>query len=272
MSLNCMLLLAIFIAFYSQGECENVITRNITNCGSLNISCGFGMVCRDGACIHVDPTPPDVGRQDSSSTQTTHTVITESELWKLGRTTHTRARHTETSTTHHSFISGNQEFVIALVGFSILFINFCLISFCLGRMKRRRLEQQRCQAATHSSQASQTGNWNSASEHLTTNELLNMGIENAALIGELDAFSSEFRFPQVRLPPYDFSSAYHKPRPMTEEELTGEGQSDEVIVDVEACNEDPPPYSDQLASQSSPPSYDEALKVSTSAGETSPEL
>ena len=284
MELSYIVLFAISIAWYPQSYCDNVTSQNSTKvidsikCGVLNISCGLGKACRDGVCIDVEATSPGDGREYSQPTETSYKVVTENEELNSQRTTTTvPPKITEPSKKHHSFISGNQEFAIALVGFSLLFINFCLVTFCLGRIKRRRLEQREReentrQAATHSSQASQTGDWES--EIVSRREALEMGFENFALNGELDAFSSDFAFPQVRLPPYDFSSAYHKPRPMSEEADTGEGETaDETIVDVENINEDPPPYSDQrFGSQSNPPSYDEALKVSTDAGESSARL
>lgn len=283
MELSHIFLFALSIACHPQSYCENVTRQNSTqvidniNCGVLNISCGIGKTCRDGVCIDIEATSPGGGREYSQPTETPYKVVTENEGLKSRRTPTTAPpKITQPSKKHHSLISGNQEFVIALVGFSLLFINFCLVSLCLGRMKRRRLERQRelnrRQAATHSSQASQTGDWESENA-VSRREALEMGFENFALNGELDAFSSEFAFPQVRLPPYDFSSAYHKPRPMTEED-TGEGESlGETNVDVQNINEDPPPYSDQrFESQSNPPSYDEALEVSTDAEESSSRL
>ena len=284
MELCHIFLFAIAIACHLS-YCENVTRQNSTqvidniNCGVLNISCGLGKTCRDGVCVDIEATSPGGGREYSQPTETPYKVVTENEGLNLPRIPTTAPpKITQPSKKHHSLISGNQEFAIALVGFSLLFINFCLVTFCLGRMKRRRLERQRelnrRQAATHSSQASQTGDWDS--ENVSRRrEALEMGFDNFALNGELDAFSSEFamNFPQVRLPPYDFSSAYHKPRPMTEED-TGEGEPPgETNVDVQSINEDPPPYSDQrFESQSNPPSYDEALKVSTDAGASSPSL
>ena len=281
MGLVRILLLAISIACRPlASQCENVTRQHSTDvlatkC-SLNVSCGFGEICRDGICAGISETTSQGGeRRDSDSTETTYKLITESLLRSLGTPTTrpTKRRIREPSNpTSHSIISGNQEFAIALIGFSLLFINFCLVTFCLGRMKRRRMEQQRLNrvqaAATQSSQASQTGDWDS--EHVNRNEVLNMGIDNFALNGELDAFSSDFISPQVRLPPYDFSSAYHKPRPMTEED-TIEGESPvEVTCDDQSINEDPPPYSDQqFEGLTSPPSYDDALKVSTNTGESS---
>ena len=71
----------------------------------------------------------------------------------------------------------------------------------------------------------------------------------------------------VHLPPYDFSSAYHKPRPRLEdsEEDGAKGENREAAVDTQSIpvNEDPPPYSDKRHEGSRPPSYDEALKVVT---------
>jgi len=275
---NLLFMLAISIACHTQGYCKNVTNKNSSeiidsvNCGFMNITCGFGKVCREGVCIDAEKTTSSGGRGDSSSTETTYEVVKESK--EREREPSTSPRRTQPTTKSHSLISGNQEFAIGLVGFSVLFINFCLVCFCLGRMKRRRLEQQRQeqrrQAATRSSQASQTGDWNS--EHVPRSEVLDMGIENFALNGDLDAFSSDFIFPQVHLPPYDFSSAYHKPRPMTEEEMNeGESSGETSSVDIQNINEDPPPYSDQQLTNvtGSPPSYDEALKVLHNTGETS---
>lgn len=275
------LLLAISIAFRPlASQCENVTSQQSTDviatkCSS-NVSCGFGDICRDGICVGISETTSQGGeRRDSNSTETTYKLITESLLPSLGTsTTRPTKRPTRkpSNPTSHSIISGNQEFAIALIGFSLLFINFCLVTFCLGRMKRRRMEQQRLNraraAATQSSQASQTGGWDS--EHVNRSEILNMGIDNFALNGELDAFSSDFISPQVRLPPYDFSSAYHKPRPMTEEDTIEVESPLEVTCDDHSINEDPPPYSDQqFEGLNSPPSYDEALTGSTNTGESS---
>ena len=94
----------------------------------------------------------------------------------------------------------------------------------------------------------------------------NRGIENFALNGDLDAFASEFMFYPVHLPPYDFSSAYHKPRPRLEnaEEDGAEPRESSDALDSQSIpvNEDPPPYTDQRYEGScKPPSYDEALTV-----------
>lgn len=244
-------------------ENNSQVIDNI-KCDLMNISCPFGKVCSEGVCI-------DVGKNSTESGPTKMTYQEETDpIYKEIRdyettisTTFRRQSKTET-TKSHSFITGNQEFAIAIVGFCVLFFNFCLISFCLGRMKRRRLEQlqhQRLQESTRSSQASQTGDWNA--------EQLNMGIENFALNGELDAFSSDFAFPQVRLPPYDFSSAYHKPRPI-EEGDSAEGElPSQVSIDVENIDEEPPPYNDQQFDHlNSPPSYDEVLVVRSNVGES----
>ena len=267
------LLLTCYVACRPQAVCGNAANENSSQvidsikCGLLNISCGFEKICRGGVCIEIKTNSTDGGKGEPRSTEMTYKVVSD-PTYEVTTTRTRPPRRTHSTTTSHSFISGNQEFAIALVGFSVLFINFCLISFCLGRMKRRRLEQQRQerqhrrQEATHSSQASQTGDWNA--------EYLNMGIDNFALNGDLDAYSNDFMFPRVRLPPYDFSSAYHKPTPMTEEE-TGEGESfSDVSVDVQDINEDPPPYSDQQFDHlGSPPSYNETLTVSTTTGESS---
>ncbi|XP_073246552.1 uncharacterized protein [Porites lutea] len=251
------------VATRGNGTNENnsQVIDNI-KCGLMNISCAFGKVCKGGVCI-------DVGKNSTESEPTKMTYQEETDptyeviMDSTPSTTSRRQLKTDT-TKSHSFITGNQEFAIAIVGFCVLFFNFCLISFCLGRMKRRRLAQlqhQRLQEATRSSQASQTGDWNA--------EQLNMGIDNFALNGELDAFSSDFTFPQVRLPPYDFSSAYHKPRPM-EEGDTVEGElPNQVSIDVENIDEDPPPYNDQQFDHlNSPPSYDELLVVRSNVEES----
>ncbi|KAJ7391022.1 hypothetical protein OS493_021042 [Desmophyllum pertusum] len=284
MSLNFVLLLvlvsfevklAISLNCQPPHNCENVTSKNNTqlietlNCGPSNVSCGFAKVCREGLCVDVEPSTPDEGRQFPSKMPKNY----RTEESGVQTTPSSRYRHQSTAKSSHSLISGNQEFAIALVGFSILFINFCLVSFCLARMKRRRLQDlQQLQLRTAATQSSQTDDvWNEA--HMTRNEarseVLDMGIENFALNGEMDAFSNEFLFPQVRLPPYDFSSAYHKPRPRTGEsdEDGGEGEpSDAAAFDTQSIgSEDPPPYAycEQRCDSSacSPPSYDEALNV-----------
>ena len=267
MSLNFVLLLAISFAVFvislscqPPQNCENVTFKNnsqvikYVNCGPANISCGLGKICRGGVCIDVESKKADEGGGHIPSTGFPYKTESDGLTTSSPITSHKHGKSTESS---HSLISGNQEFALALVGFSILFINFCLISFCLARMKRRRLQQQRS-AATQSSQT--VDDWNAS--HL----IRNRGIENFALNGELDAFGSEFMFSPVHLPPYDFSSAYHKPRPRLEdtEEDGGEGESSGAAVDAQSIpiNEDPPPYSDQQYEGScKPPSYDEALKV-----------
>ena len=249
----------------TRGNGTNVNNSQVIDnikCGLMNISCAFGKVCKGGVCI-------DLGKNSTESGPTKMNYQEEKDptyeviIDPTSSTTSRRQLKTDT-TKSHSFITGNQEFAIAIVGFCVLFFNFCLISFCLGRMKRRRLAQlqhQRLREATRSSQASQTGDWNA--------EQLNMGIDNFALNGELDAFSSDFMFPQVRLPPYDFSSAYHKPRPM-EEGDTVEGElPNQVSIDVENIDEDPPPYNDQQFDHlNSPPSYDEVLVVRSNVEES----
>ena len=246
-------------------NCENATSSNSTlvvgvvNCGPSNVSCGFGKICRGGACIDAESDTPDEG--DGQLPSMGLPYRTESEtLTDLIPTT--SQKHEKTTESSHSLISGNEEFAIALVGFSILFINFCLISFCMARMKRRRLQQQQRNQRSAATQSSQTGDdWNES------NIIRNRGIENFALNGELDAFGSEFMYSPVHLPPYDFSSAYHKPRPRPEdsEESGAEGESSEAVVDSQSIpvpDEDPPPYSDQRYEGSqSPPSYDEVLKV-----------
>ena len=252
---------AISLSCQPPQNCENSTSSNSTpvatnvNCGLSNVSCGFGKVCRGGVCVDAESDTPD--ERDGQFPSMGLAYRTESEtLATLSPTTsNKRGKATESS---HSLISGNQEFAIALVGFSILFINFCLISFCMARMKRRRDQQLRRQRRSAATQSSQTGDdWNESN--------INMGIENFALNGDLDAFGSEFMHSPVHLPPYDFSSAYHKPRPRLEdsEEDGAKGESREAAVDTQSIpvNEDPPPYNDQRYEGSRPPSYDEALKV-----------
>jgi len=127
-------------------------------------------------------------------------------------------------------------------------------------MKRRRRQQEQRSRRSAATQSSQTGDdWNS---------FRSRGIENFALNGDLDGFAGEFMNSPVHLPPYDFSSAYHKPRPRIEDSdgdrAEGErSENSETAVDAQSIpvNEDPPPYSDQRYEGSrSPPSYDEALK------------
>ena len=263
MSLNFVLFLtisfqvvALSLSCQPPQNCENATSRNTTseveivNCGPSNVSCGFGKVCRGGACIDAESDVPSIGLPYRTESET---------LTTLSPTTSTK--HEKMTESSHSLISGNQEFAIALVGFSILFINFCLISFCMARMKRRRLRQQQRNQRSAATQSSQTGDdWDE--NHI----IRNRGIENFALNGDLDAFGSEFMYSPVHLPPYDFTSAYHKPRPRLEEEEGAErpsSESTETAVDAQSIpiNEDPPPYSDQRYEGSqSPPSYDEALK------------
>ena len=238
-------------------NCENTTSSNSTpvvNCGVSNVSCGFGKVCRAGACIDAVSDSPD---DQFPSTGLSYRTETES----LSPTTSNK--HDKTTESSHALISGNEEFVIALVGFSILFINFCLISLCMARIKRRRRLQEQRSRRSAATQSSQTGDdWEDG------NITRSSGIENFALNGDLDAFGSEFMFSPVHLPPYDFSSAYHKPRPRLEDSEEdrvegGSSESSETAVDVQSIpvNEEPPPYSDQRYEGSrSPPSYDEALK------------
>ena len=249
-------------------NCENATTTGnnsdpvveVVNCSSSNVSCGSGKICRGGACINAESDIPDEG--DGQLPSIGLPYRTEGEPL----TTFSPTNQEKSTESSHALISGNQEFAIALVGFSILFINFCLISFCMARIKRRRLQQQRSRrsAATQSSQTED--DWNES------NIISNRGIENFALNGDLDAFGSEFMYSPVHLPPYDFSSAYHKPRPRSEDsaENGAEGESSEAAVDTQSIpmNEDPPPYSDQCYEGSrSPPSYDEALKVTINVEE-----
>lgn len=255
--------IAISLSCQPPQNCENATSSNSTvlNCGLSNISCGFGKVCRGGACIDAESNTPD--EDDDQFPSMGLPYRTESETLTTLSPTKSNKRDKASESSSHSLISGNQEFAIALVGFSILFINFCLISFCMARMKRRRLQQQRSQRRSAATQSSQTGDdWNES------NIIRNRGIENFALNGDLDAFGSEFMYSPVHLPPYDFSSAYHKPRPRLEDSeedgAKGEGsESHEAAVDTQSipANEDPPPYSDQRYEGSGPPSYDEALKV-----------
>lgn len=272
MSLNFVLFLAISLEVVAISlscqppqNCENVTSRNSTsavesvNCGLSNISCGFGKVCRGGECIDVESKTPDEGGGQFPSMGLPYRTEGEALTTSSPTGSHKHEKSTEAS---HSLISGNQEFTIALVGFSILFVNFCLISFCLARMKRRRLQQQQQRSQrSAATQSSQTGDdWNESYM------IGNRGIENFALNGDLDAFGSEFMYSPVYLPPYDFSSAYHKPRPRSEdsEENGAERECSEAALDSQSVpvNEDPPPYSDQRYQGSrSPPSYDEALKV-----------
>lgn len=280
MEFSRFLLFVVLLACYRQASPENTTGENNTStdsidksdCSLLNTSCGPDRICQDGVCIKVNRTITDGGSLNTESTRepkTTLRVLVDTVKW-----TYTTTRKTDdvVKPTPHSLITGNQEFVITLVGFSLLFINICLVSFCLGRIKRRRLRQQReqrRQTATHSSQASQTGDW--GSENVNRRELSDMGTDNFALNGELDAFAREFLFPQVRLPPYDFTSAYHKPRPMTEEnESIGESPVDTSNA-AQNIDEDPPPYGDleRLQIERRPPSYDEILKTSTNAAEES---
>ena len=243
--------------------CENSTSTNSTpvattvNCGLSNVSCGSGKVCRGGACVDVESDTKDEGDDQFPSMGLPYRTGSETLTTLSPTTSNKRGKATESS---HSLISGNQEFAIALVGFSILFINFCLISFCMARMKRRRDQQLRSQRRSAATQSSQTGDdWNES------NIIGNRGIENFALNGDLDAFGSEFMYSPVHLPPYDFSSAYHKPRPRLEdsEEDGAKGENREAAVDTQSIpvNEDPPPYSDKRHEGSRPPSYDEALKV-----------
>lgn len=267
MSLNFILLLAISLEVIAISlscqppqNCENVTSKNNTQviepvrCGPANISCGLGKACRGGMCIDVESKTPDEGGGMFPSMGFPYK--TEGDVLTTSSPTISHKQGITTASSH-GLISGNQEFALVLVGFSILFINFCLVSFCMARMKRRRLQQQRS-AAT---QSSQTGDdWNES--HMIGNR----GIENFALNGDMDAFGSEFMFSPVHLPPYDFSSAYHKPRPRSEdlEEDGGEGESGGATVEAQSIpiNEDPPPYSDQRYEGScKPPSYDEALMV-----------
>ena len=110
-------------------------------CGSMNISCGFGKVCKGGVCIDVETNSTELG-----PTEMTYKAVTDPTYGIIDYIPTTYydpdRTHMGTTTKPHGFISGNQEFLIAIVGFCVLFFNFCLISFCLGRMKRRRLEQQ----------------------------------------------------------------------------------------------------------------------------------
>lgn len=271
MKLSHIFFIFVSLVLYLPTFSDNTTSENKTNatnngeCGSLNISCGPENICQDGVCVSVNRSTTKGGSRDfeTKATETTYKVIMETE--ELGPATTQSANHVHvtrdvTTTTSHSFITGNQEFLIAVVGFSLLFMNFCLISFCLARIKRRRLLQERLeerrQAARQSSQASQTGDWYSGNVNRRE-----MGLDNFALNGELDAFPSDFITPQVRLPPYDFTAAYHKPRPMTEESIiNGETSVQVEPIDTDEVNDDdPPPYNDTegLHTRSSPPSYDE---------------
>lgn len=270
MSLNFVLFLtisfrvvAISLSCQPPQNCENTTSGNSTpvvNCGMSNVSCGSGKVCRGGACIDAESDTPDEGDDQFPSMGLPYKTESET-LTTLSPTT--ANKHEKGTESSHSLISGNEEFAIALVGFSILFINFCLISFCMARMKRRRLQQQQRNQRSAATQSSQTGDdWNAS------NIIRSRGIENFALNGDLDGFGSEFMYSPVHLPPYDFSSAYHKPRPRLEDSeedgVEGESsESSEAAVDTQSIpvNEDPPPYSDQrYEGLRSPPSYDEALK------------
>lgn len=269
MSLNFVLFLtisfqvvAISLSCQPPQNCENATSSNstpvsmIVNCSLSNISCGFGKVCRGGACIDAESNAQDEGDDQFPSMGLPYKTESETLTTLSPTKSNNRDKATESS---HSLISGNQEFAIALVGFSILFINFCLISFCMARMKRRRLQQQRRSQRSAATQSSQTGDdWDES------NIVRNRGIENFALNGDLDAFGSEFMYSPVHLPPYDFSSAYHKPRPRLEdsEEDGAKAESSEAAVDTQSipANEDPPPYSDQRYEGSKPPSY-EAINV-----------
>ena len=266
MSLKFVLLLTISLEVIATSlscqppqNCENVTSRNNAqmienvNCGPANKTCGAGKVCRGGICTEVNS---DEGGGQLPSTDFPYK--TERKVLTTSRPTRSH-KHETTTKSSHSLISGNQEFVLALVGFSLIFINFCLVTFCLARMKRRRLRQQRL-AASRVTQSSQTGDsWNDS------DMIRNRGIENFALNGDLDAFASEFMFSPVHLPPYDFSSAYHKPRPRFEDvEEDGAERESSDALDSQSIpvNEDPPPYSDQQYKGScKPPSYDEALTV-----------
>lgn len=244
-------------------NCENTTRKNnsrvveIIDCDRLNISCGSGKVCRQGNCVYVE-SMSDSKESQNPSTDATMKYITVVETTG------------ELTSTSHSLLSGNQEFAIALVGFSILFINFCLISFCLARAKQRRNRRNR--SAT--TQGSQTGDdyWNE--RHLTGHDASqaesNMGIENFALNGDLDAVLNGCYVPHAHLPPYDFNSAYDKPQPRSDDGEDFE-ESHEPPPDTQNTNEDPPPYSDQRYGNSpSPPSYEDVLKVAVSnTGESS---
>lgn len=275
MKLSHNFLIVVSLALYSPTSSGNTTSENKTDamnnreCGVFNrVSCGPEKVCQDGVCVSVNRSTTK-GKSRNSATETTYKVIMETK--ELGPST-TQSAHPVTrlvtSTTSHSLITGNQEFLIAVVGFSLLFMNFCLISFCWARIKRRRLLQQleveRYQAARQSSQASQTGDWNFGNANRRE-----MGLDNFALNGELDAFPSDFITPQVRLPPYDFTGAYHKPRPITEESIiNGESCAQTETIDSDEFNDDdPPPYNDTeaLSTPSSPPSYDDTLTFPTSA-------
>lgn len=254
-----------------QSNCENVTRKNnsrvveIIDCDRLNISCGSGKVCRQGHCVYVK------SMSDRKESQIPSTDVTMEYKSVVETTLATRLNeHGEPTSTSHSLLSGNQEFAIALVGFSILFINFCLISFCLARAKQRRIQRNRL-ATT---QGSQTGDdyWNDG--HLVGHDASqaesNMGIENFALNGDLDAISNGFYVPHAHLPPYDFNSAYDKPRPRSEDGEDFE-EFHEPPPDTQSMNEDPPPYSDQQYGNSpNPPSYEDFLKVAVSnTGESS---
>lgn len=240
-------------------QINNSRVIDIIDCDLLNISCGSGKVCRQGHCVYVE------SKSDSQEGQIPSTDVSM-EYKTVAETTVSTGSNGigKPTSTSHSLLSGNQEFAIALVGFSILFINFCLISFCLARAKQRR-NQQRRSATT---QGSQTGEdyWNEShlTGHDTSQVELNMGIDNFALNGDLDGFSNGFYVPHARLPPYDFYSAYDKPRPRSEE-----GEDDEEAFepppDTQSINEEPPPYSDQrYGNTSNPPSYEDVLKVAVS--------
>ena len=251
--------------------------RNVTDVNSTKISadkscigeeddssCGFGKICRSGTCTikAID----DHGKEPASTNESKGFGQNE-DINAMHTTFSPTSTRNSRGTRNHPFLSGNQEFTIALVGFSILFINFCLVSLFFAR-KRRRIALQRRSEGT---QSSLTGDeWNAnigvGNDAPQATEGMNyMGMDNFALNGELDGFSADFVFPQTRLPPYDFSSAYHKPRPITEEEnetveLTG------ATIDVDQdTNEDPPPaYGNQNFENPSrpPPSYDEVFRAS----------